>query len=75
MDYHLTIDGLVRFKENIYVSDDSELKKLILKYFHDKPYSSHPGYQKTLKKMKKFYYWPNLKKEVVNFVAICLYCQ
>lgn len=25
--------------------------------------------------MKKFYYWPNLKKEVVEFVARCLDCQ
>ena len=25
--------------------------------------------------MKKLYYWPNLKKEVVDFVARCLDCQ
>jgi len=44
MDYHLTIDGLVRFKERIYGLDDSGIKKLILREFHVKPYLGHPGY-------------------------------
>lgn len=75
MDYHLTVDGLVRFRDRIYVSNNSELKKLTLREFHDNPYSSHPGYQKTLTVVKKFYYWPNLKKEVTDFVVRCLDCQ
>ena len=51
---------------------DSELKKLILREFHVKPYSGHPGYQKTLIAVKRFYYYPNLKKEVAEFAARCL---
>ena len=72
MDYHLTADGLVRFSDRSYVSDNNELKKLILKEVHVKPYLGHPGYQKTLKTVKKFYYWLNLKKEIAEFVARCL---
>ena len=68
MDYHLT-NGLVRFRDKIYVSDDSELKKLILMEFHAKSYSSHRGYQKMLIVVNKFYYWSNLKKEVVLDVS------
>lgn len=75
MEYHLTMDGLVRFMDMIYVSDDSELKKLILRELHVKPYLGHPRYRKTLIAVKKFYYWPNLKKEVEGFVARCLDCQ
>jgi len=33
VDYHLTVDALVRFRDKIYVSDDSELNKLILRDF------------------------------------------
>ncbi len=44
VDYHLTPYGLVRFRDRIFVSDDSELKKLILREFHAKPYSGYPGY-------------------------------
>ena len=50
------VDGLVRFRDRIYVLDNNELKKVILREFHAKPYSGHPGYQKTLTAMKKFYY-------------------
>ena len=64
MDYRLTSDGLVRFRDMIYVADNSELKKVILREFHVKQYSGHPAYQKTLNAMKRFYYWPNMKKDV-----------
>jgi len=39
MDYHLTVNGLVRFRDRIYVLDNNELKKLILREFHAKLYS------------------------------------
>jgi len=54
--YGLTKEGLVRFRDKIYVPDSSELKKVILREFRTKPYSGHPGYQKTLTAVKKFYY-------------------
>ena len=62
MDYHLTTDSLVRFRDKIYVMDNNELNKLILREFHVKPYLGHPGYRKTLKTINEFYYWPNMKK-------------
>lgn len=36
VDYCLTIDGLVRFRDNIYVPDNSELMKVILRELHAK---------------------------------------
>jgi len=67
VDYHLKAYVLVRFRDKIYVTDDSELKNLILREFHAKPYLGHLEYQKTLTVVKRFYYWLNLKKEVENF--------
>lgn len=75
MDYCLIIDGFVKFRDRIYVPNNSELKKLILREFHVKPYSGYPGYQKTLTVVKKFYYWLNLKRDVAEFVARCFDCQ
>ena len=75
MDYHLTTNRLVRFRDKIYVSDNNKLKKLILREFHVNPYSGHSGYQKNLPTVNKFYYWLNLKKEVVESIATCLDCQ
>ena len=57
------------------MSDDSELKKFILREFHVKSYSDHPRYHKTLTVVSKFYYWLNSKREVAEFVARCLDCQ
>lgn len=62
----------MRFKDKIYVSDYSELKNLILREFHIKPYSGRLEYKNTFTMMKKFYYCLNLKKEVVEFVPRCL---
>lgn len=52
-EYNLAIDGLVKSK--IYVPNSNELKNLILRELHDKLYSCHPGYQKTLIAINKFY--------------------
>jgi len=71
MHYRLTADGLVRFRDRIYVSNKNELKKVILREFHVKSYSGHPGYQKTLIVMKRYYYWLNLKRDVAKFVTRC----
>ena len=75
MNYCLKMDGFVRSQDKIYVPDSSELKKVILRKFHVKPYSGHPGYQKTLTMMKIFYYWLNIKRDVVVFLANCFGCQ
>jgi len=75
VDYCLTKNGLVRFRDRIYVSNNSELMKMILREFHAKPYLGHPGYHKTLTSMKIFYYWMNLKRDTKEFVARCFDCQ
>ena len=36
VDYHLMADRLVRFRDKIYVSDSSEIKKVNLREFHAK---------------------------------------
>ena len=44
VDYHLTTNGLVRFRDKIYALYNNEHKKLILMEFHVKPYSGNPIY-------------------------------
>jgi len=56
VDYCLTTDGLVRFRDMIYVLDNSECKKVIFSEFDVKLCSCHLGYQKTLTAVKIFYY-------------------
>jgi len=65
------MNGFVRFRDRMYVSDNSELKKVILREFHTKPYLGHPGYQKALTIVKKFYCWMSMKRDVAEFMARC----
>ena len=38
-------------------------------------YAGHLGYQKTVAAVKSHYFWPKLKKEIVEYIARCMECQ
>ena len=42
---------------------------------HTTPYAMHPRSTKMYRDLKPFYWWPIMKKDVVEFVAKCLTCQ
>jgi hypothetical protein len=48
---------------------------IILREMHNVPYAGNPGYQKAIASVKSQYYWPGMKKEVVDFIVKCLECQ
>jgi hypothetical protein len=59
----------------VYVPNDRELKLEILKEMHNVTYAGHPGYQKTVEVVKSHYFWPGMKKEIVEYIAKCMECQ
>ena len=63
------------YKGRTYVPNSQELKNLILREIHNVPYVGHPGYQKTIAVVKSQYYWPGMKKQVVDFIDKCLESQ
>jgi hypothetical protein len=73
--YALGTDGLLLYKNIIYVPNDRELKLAILKEMHNVTYAGHPGYQKTVAAVKSHYFWPGMKKEIVEYIARCMECQ
>lgn len=42
---------------------------------HDAPFFGHVGYNKTYSKVRKSFFWPNLKSDVLHYVRECLHCQ
>jgi hypothetical protein len=74
-DYKLDNDEIIMYRGKIYVPNSNELKNVILREMHNVPYVGHPGYHKTIVVVKSQYYWPDMKKEVVDFIARCLECQ
>ena len=54
---------------------DSEMKVKILKENHDSILGGHRGMNKTYEAVKRYYRWPNMKKEVEDYVKRCPKCQ
>jgi hypothetical protein len=42
---------------------------------HNVPYVGHPSYQKTIAAVRSQYFWPGMKKDVVDYIARCMECQ
>jgi hypothetical protein len=68
-------DGLLRFKNHIYVSQNDELRMLILSEAHREVYMAHPGVTKMRADLKPLFFWKGMKTNIVNYVARCLECQ
>lgn len=66
---------MLYFNKKLYVPDSNDIKNLILDEFHTSHYTGHPGYQKMITALRKEYYWPGMKKQVVEYLAWCLECQ
>lgn len=53
----------------------SELRQQALFNSHDVPQAGHLGVEKTLRRLSLKYYWPNMLREVANYVRKCAVCQ
>ena len=73
--YSIRSEYLLVYKNWLYIPDSEEVKRLILNELHKKPYSGHTGYQKMITKLRKSYYWPNMKNDATNYLARFIECQ
>ena len=59
----------------VVVPDDQNIKTTILTELHSVPYAGHPGFQRTLQKVKRHFYWKGMTGDVQTFVLSCPACQ
>ena len=52
-----------------------EIKKMILEEGHRSNLSIHLGATKMYQDLKQMFWWHSMKKEVSEFVYVCLVCQ
>ncbi|KAG5866373.1 hypothetical protein JTB14_021886 [Gonioctena quinquepunctata] len=75
--YYLSKDGILYRVEN----DGDKLivpKTFIPKVmedFHDSPMAGHPGQQKTLMSLKRRFFWPNMRTDVMKYCTSCDACN
>ena len=68
--------GLVRNAGVVYVPDDPTIRAEILRVNHDDPWQGgHFGRKRTRKIIRRFYYWPQIARDVRRYVASCDVCQ
>jgi hypothetical protein len=51
------------------------MKNIVLREMHNVPYVGHPRYHKTIAVVRGQYFWPGMKKDVVDYIARCMECQ
>ncbi|CCO37137.1 Retrotransposable element Tf2 155 kDa protein type 2 [Rhizoctonia solani AG-1 IB] len=73
-DYQLD-EGLLLFQDKILVPDNDNIKREILKLYHDSPLVGHPGQQQTLELVSRYYTWPGKKGWIKSYVESCDTCQ
>ena len=69
------VNGIVKYKELIYVPHDKELRRQIVWNHHSTPIAGHPGRHKTAELIQRNYWWPGLPGWVAKFVKECDTCQ
>ena len=68
-------DGSFYYKDQVCVTNDSELKKAILEEAHSGSFAMHPGSTKMYQDLKVSYWWSGIKRDVSKFVTKCMVCQ
>jgi hypothetical protein len=71
----LGIDGIILYRNKVYVTNSPQLRSVILKEMHNVPYARHPGYHKIVSAVKSQYYCPYMKRDIVEYIDKCLECQ
>lgn len=74
-DFRIEKNGVIRFRDKVCVPNVPELKKIILKEGHRSGLSIHLGDTKMYQDLKKLFWCPGMKKEIVEFVYTCLTFQ
>jgi len=67
--------GLILFREKVYVPKDKELRKEITCLHHNISISGHLGHWKMLELVMRNYWWPGISKYVLSYVDGCDVCQ
>jgi hypothetical protein len=73
--YSLEVDKLLRYRGRMYIPENGDIRRIILKETHRGLYCLHPGVKKMYADMRKLFFWVCMKCNVVHFIAKCLECQ
>jgi hypothetical protein len=68
-------DGLILYHGHIYIPKDDDLRKDIVKQYHETIATGHPGRWKTYELLSREFWWPGMSQFVQRYVDGCATCQ
>jgi hypothetical protein len=57
------------------ITAKAEQKRNIIKAYHDLPAYGHPGISRTTNLVQRYYWWPQMAKDIYDYVKGCAECQ
>jgi hypothetical protein len=70
----LSDSGFLLYDGAVFIPHRRDLRTRVLKRCHDHPLAGHPGQTKTLELLRRDYYWPKMREDVIAFVKSCVVC-
>ena len=67
--------GILRVSARIWVPNVADLKNEIMREAHSSRYSIHPGSTKMYQDLKRNFWWPDMKRDIAEWVSKCYTCQ
>lgn len=71
----LVRDGILLYKQKVVLGQSSRIKAQVLQFVHSDPMAGHSGYDKTLQRARRDFYWKGMRKEIKRFIRECDVCQ
>jgi hypothetical protein len=75
LGFHKDDKGTLWFGKRLCVPEDKTIREAILSEAHESAYSIHPRSTKMYLDLREKYWWYSLKRDVVEYVALCDTCQ
>lgn len=74
-EYEIDEEELLKYRGRIYIYNVNDLRKEILQETHLSGYTIHPRINKIYQDLNEIFWWPGLKRSVIDFVSKYLTCQ
>ncbi|KAK1421015.1 hypothetical protein QVD17_23053 [Tagetes erecta] len=73
-DLEDNLEGIKTRLGRVWIPNTCEVKFVLLNEAHKSMYSIHPGATKMYQDLKRDYWWPGMKRDIVKYVEKCLTC-
>ena len=74
-DWNKDEEGVVTWKQRIYVPRNKRLREDVIREHHDSVTGGHPGRYKTQELITRNYWWPGIQGDIRKYIDGCEACQ